>query len=155
MTEIIFTYRPRKLGKPISLVNRITRRISQSPYDHVLILEEGIVYESSAGKGVHSQKFELWKQGREGTHLYCYEVPKALIDRDLMMMMEGKPYDYRSAFLHFLRMKKAMKKRMFEAFTCSEFVGFVIGLDNWWSALPEDVSDYCEMRNFPLDKREL
>lgn len=158
MTEVIFTYRPFELRKKISWINLITRQISKRGRDlvyapdHVAIKHKGYVYESSAGVGVHRIQYSEWVKGREGTTLQVYEVPHYYIDLDMFELVKGRPYDYRSALFHFFGYEKGMKRRAFKAFTCSEFVGLMIGHKEWYKALPIDIKEELEAAKFELEE---
>ncbi len=155
MTEIIFTYRPFRWIKPISWINRITRKISRAPYDHVAIKKDGVIYESTTGKGVRSIGYSDWKKGREGTYLFIYTAPDDAVDLIFFKQFEGRGYDYQSAINHFFHRKEAMAKRSYKKFTCSEFVALCMHMYDHWKALPRDVERECEMKNYPLNKVQL
>jgi hypothetical protein len=170
MTEILLTYRPFKWTKPMSWINRITRKISSSPYDHVAIstnwlyipkenrwikVNYQIVYESLGGEGVREIDYRDWVKDREGTWLDCYEVPEHHINFDLYSLAYGKPYDYWDAISHAFNNYKAMEKRKYKRYTCSKLTGLLLMLDNWYKALPSDITKVCERRDYKLDKRLL
>lgn len=147
MTEIIFTYRP-LTRKPISWINQITRWISKADSDHVSINRGGIIYESVSGKGVHSTPIEEWFKGREGTELTIYLVPDEYVDLDYFKAFKGRKYDYRSALNHFFKRHKAMERKKYKKFTCSEFVAMCMHMDKHWEALPVDVERHCQRQGF-------
>ena len=153
--EIIFTYRPFEWKKPISWINRITRKISKSPYDHISIKKEGWVYESTAGIGVHKIKWSDWVKGREGTTVQVHQAPNHAFNWMIFQELNGRPYDYRSAILHVFKAKRRMRKRAMKAFTCSEFVGAMMNQPNFWELLPSDIKEICNKRKYPLYEIEL
>lgn len=161
MTELIFTYRPHSWIRPISWINRITRKISKAPYDHVSILKDGIIYESTSGKGVHRQPYDQWKIGREGTWMDCYQVPEHQINMDYFEICEGKEYDYIDATMHFFKQfrmtrrwaKRILETKRYDKFTCSKLAALLMSMPQWWEALPSTLVYLCERRDYKLDKR--
>ena len=125
MIEIILTNRPVELKKPISWVNGITRMKTNGAFDHIAWMQNGLVYESTAGKGVHLIHFEDWKKGREGTTIFIYsDLPEDLIDFDIFFDFYSRPtkYDYKANALFFFGMLHKLKKKNTKRQFCSELV---------------------------------
>lgn len=125
MTEIILTNRPVELKKPISWVNGITRMKTNGAFDHIAWRENGIVYESTAGKGVHSIPFNEWKKGREGTTIFIYhDLPDNFIDYSVFEYYRDNrtKYDYKANVLFFLNMLHKLEKKNEKRQFCSELV---------------------------------
>ena len=125
MIEIIFNNRPVEFLRPISWVNGITRMKSKGAFDHISARKDGLILESSAGKGVHKQPFDEWRKGREGTTIFIYSgIPDYAFDMDVfnMFLEKGTKYDYKANVLYLLGMYKKLKKNNLERQFCSELI---------------------------------
>lgn len=119
MTKVILTYDPLD-GKFMSIANLINRSKQHYPFDHIAMVKDGIVYESTFRVGVHTIDFEEWKKDRQGTFLLIYTVPDDFIDFDLLENYIGKPYDLR-AIVNILRNRfDKLKKNANDRIFCSE-----------------------------------
>lgn len=125
MPQIIATYRPFDFDKGISYVNSITRNKQRAPYDHVCYLENGVIYESVVKRGVRKIDFEEWKKGREGTHLFMYDVPLHMFNINVFEKLEHKQYDVPSNFWHLFNFKKLLNYKPYELINCAELLGLM------------------------------
>ena len=98
---------------------------------------------------------ENWKKDRVGTWIDCYTIPEDHINLDMYTLAHGKPYDHLDAIMHAFKNYKVMEKNKYKKYTCSKLVGLLMMLPNWWKALPVDIAEVCEKRNYKLDKRKI
>ena len=129
MPEIILTNRPVELKKPISWANGITRVKSKHWACHIAMRKDGIVYESTAGKGVQMVPFTDWCKGREGTTLFIYfDLPEEMFDWGVFdTFYEAQTgYDYKANILYLFNMISLLEKKNKKRQFCSELVGNVI-----------------------------
>jgi len=166
MIRVIFTYRPFSISKPISIMNSITRWIFGHPRDHVAIIRDHFVYESTFSipkehrkdgqkSGVHKIEYQHWIKGREMTDTNVYLVPEADIDFEIFEDYESTKYDIRAALFHFLqkidkdgKWRARLAKRRNKAFTCSELVACMFHMEHSYKASPKDVEEYLRSKNY-------
>jgi hypothetical protein len=118
---------------------------TRSPFDHVALNDNGIIYESTSGAGVQLIGMELWKIGREGTYLFCYKIPdNHKVDLEQFWRARGKKYDYWANILFLFGAKHGLKKRATKRYFCSELVATVLGLKDPFSYTPDDIQEYCQ-----------
>lgn len=133
--KLILTHRPIKL-KSINVINAITRAKTQCPFDHVAAYNNGIVYESTFGKGVHKQDFDEWKIGRDGSYLTIMTLPKDVLDLEVFDMYEGRGYDVKANLLWLTNQPEKLKKRPTDKFYCSELIGAMAKADDFYEWTP-------------------
>ena len=153
--KIIFTFRPLSLKKPMSIVNAITRTLQGYPRDHVAILYNGVVFESSFGVGVQNIDFEDWKEDRQGTDITQYTVPHEILSFVLFESLEGTKYDTRAAVFHLFGWEEKLKRRANKAINCSELVALMLGMQNAWKAYPKDVEQWLRLRGYNATNKTL
>lgn len=124
MVQAVFTNRPLSI-KPISWVNGITRVKTKRPFDHVSILKDGVIYESTAGVGVHKIPFEEWKKGREGTTIFLFNMPEHHFSFDRFDSLEGVKYDLKANLLFLMGMDDKLKNNSLKAIFCSELLALM------------------------------
>lgn len=139
MAHLVFTSRPLSIKQPISIVNAISRVVEGTFVDHVAILKDGVIYESVAGKGVHSMEYDEWKIGREGTHLFLLEIDDDLVDFNKFKLLKGKKYDYMANLFHLFKMDKRLAVRPLKRIYCSELAAIMLGVPNSYDITPNDL----------------
>lgn len=153
---IILTSRPVSLKSPISWVNAITRIKTRSPFDHVSLYSDRTIFESVAGKGVHSIPFNEWVNGREGTYLFCYKIPDGTkVDFEKFWEEEGKKYDYKANLLFLFGKHKNLKKKSTERYFCSELVATMIGIREPYRITPDNLEEYMRKAGWEIKIRKL
>lgn len=152
--QILLTSRPLS-SKPISLINWLTQVKTQSPFDHVAIEHEGIVYESVVKVGVHKLLFKDWVVGREGTYLFKYEVPATEIDLSVFDKYNNSGYDIKANLIYFFIPKKWKKKLLSKKwendFFCSEITAIAMRLKDPSFYTPKDIALLCDDCGYPLN----
>lgn len=143
--KIIFTYRPLKFSL-ISFVNMITRIVQGYPRDHVAILFDGDIYESSFGPGVQQLPYDEWVSDRIGTDVTEYTVDVEDLDFKVFDNLEFTKYDTRAAIFHLFGFEERLERRANKAINCSELVALMLGMEKAWKATPEDVEKYLRSR---------
>lgn len=101
---------------------------------------EYLVYDSDLrifSSGVSCRSWHNWK------HVNRYKqrviIGEGLVNWNVLVNSLGKRYDLFAWFKHLGIWRKWRKNnRSSNAFTCWEFVYYVLGLDNWWKAKPTD-----------------
>lgn len=153
--EVILTSRPVSWKSPISWVNSITRLRTRSPFDHVAILYNGVVYESTSGPGVHCQLFREWTKGREGTYLFCYKIPKDQeIDFKFFNSVRGKKYDYWANILFLFGAKHGLKKHSTKRYFCSELVASMLQMKEPYLYTPDDMEEFMRISGWePINRK--
>lgn len=141
MTYIVVTYRPFEWLKPISWVNSITRQKKRAPYDHVAYLEEGYIYESVVGKGVHNIRFEDWTKGREGTTLLLFKVDRLDLDMNVFHKLKGRKYDIPSNLFNLFGITKLLSRKADKKIQCSELIANMMHLDKPETYTPRMIVD--------------
>lgn len=104
--------------------------------DHISMEKDGIIYESTVGKGVQDIPFEEWKKGREGTFLLIYEVPDDFLDFDIHDIYKGTKYDLKSIINIMLNRFEKLKKNPTDKIYCSEYYAMMRGHEDFYQWSP-------------------
>ena len=139
----------------MSVINAITRTIQGYPRDHVAILKDGYIYESTFKIGVQKISFDAWRSDRSGTDLIEYEISPSLLDFSLFTQLDPVKYDNRAAIFHLFGLEDKLKKRANKAVNCSELVALMLGLKDAWKALPIDVENHLRGLNLKSNSTTL
>jgi len=151
MTQVVLTSRPITIN-PISWINAITRIKTRSPFDHVTLLIDGVIYESAAGTGVHSISLDKWSKGRESTYLFLYDVPNTtVVNFDSFRYAEGRGYDYKANLLFLFGRVKKLKKKSTRRYFCSELVAEMLNLAEPYHFAPDNLESWMRHKGWELN----
>ena len=106
--------------------------ILRKEYGQYIVEDSDIRWFSS---GVNRCSWEHWKHKKK--YVDHIMISPDLIDRDRWAESLNKRYDVFAWFKHIGFWRRWKKdKRSAKAFTCWEWVFYILGLPNWWKAKP-------------------
>lgn len=145
-----------------SLLARLIRKFTKSKFSHTAFVVEcwGQIYIVDAQRdGVNPRPFEEWVK----KYNYSYVVSRKKnphkdygdwISIQAFKKVGSTPYDFASLLfwypLYILTGKwhgKTSRKNNDKRLYCSEYVGWLVGIPDYWAASPQEVYDYCIRHN--------
>lgn len=152
--KLILTSRPFSILKPMSWVNATTRAITNSPFDHVALLDDYTIFESAAGEGVNNMPYRTWIKDRKGSYLFMYNVPSDFfVSFNAYYKLHGRKYDYKANILFLLRLKKKLKKCSTKRLFCSELIATMFNLPEPYLYTPCDIEEFARQNNWKVSIR--
>lgn len=150
MPQIIATYRPFKFTKGICYINSGTRNKQQAPFDHIAYCQNGWVFESVIKHGAHHIKFDEWVKGREGTHLFIYDVPYGLFDQHIFWKLKNTAYDTPSNIYHLFGLINLLPLNGSRKNNCAEILARMMLHPNPDEMTPRKLVEIMDAAKYPL-----